>query len=139
LGVSERGECPANKRDELMAAKPVFPIRDGGKLPSIVHANKRNPATNLKDSTMVSQMNLRGYQALTVHSFGSKKSVSRKESPVLISYSYFTNNPEGMHHLMYLFSDAATPISYANLNIFSANLYKFTKTVRVSTTDIHND
>jgi catalase len=45
-----------------------------------------------------------------------------------VAYSYFNNNQEGMAHLMRLFSDAATPISLRNTNIWSANTYKFTKT-----------
>lgn len=83
--------------DWVFLNEPVFPIRDGGKLPSLVHANKRNPQTNLKDATMF--------------------------------WDYFNNNQEGMAHLMRLFSDAATPISLRNTNIWSANTYKFTKTV----------
>jgi catalase len=33
---------------------PVFFIRDPAKFPSLVHAQKRNPQTNLKDASMVS-------------------------------------------------------------------------------------
>jgi catalase len=45
--------------------------------------------------------------------------------------SYFNNNQEGMAHLMRFFSDAATPVSLRNADIWGANTYKFTKNVKL--------
>jgi catalase len=38
-------------------SKPVFFIRDPVKLPSLAHAQKKNPQTNLKDANAVSNFN----------------------------------------------------------------------------------
>jgi catalase len=37
--------------DWLFFSTPTFPIRDGGKFPSFVHAQKRDPETGLKDAS----------------------------------------------------------------------------------------
>jgi catalase len=39
--------------DWVFLGIPVFPIRDPGKLPSLVHALERNPQNNLKDASNV--------------------------------------------------------------------------------------
>lgn len=44
--------------------------------------------------------------------------------------SYFNNNPEAIHFLMFLFSDRSTPVDFQHADIFSVNTYRFTKTVR---------
>ena len=38
--------------DWLFLSTPVFAIRDGAKFPSLVHATKTNPQTNLPDANM---------------------------------------------------------------------------------------
>ncbi|ESZ93183.1 catA, catalase [Sclerotinia borealis F-4128] len=43
-------------------------------------------------------------------------------------WDYFTHNQEGIHFLMFLFSDRATPVDFQHADIFSINTYKFTKT-----------
>ncbi|KAF7939249.1 uncharacterized protein EAE97_007329 [Botrytis byssoidea] len=42
-------------------------------------------------------------------------------------WDYFTHNQEGIHFLMFLFSDRATPVDFQHADIFSINTYKFTK------------
>lgn len=44
--------------------------------------------------------------------------------------SYFNNNPEAIHFLLFLFSDRATPVDFQHADIFSVNTYCFTKPVR---------
>lgn len=43
--------------------------------------------------------------------------------------SYFVNNPEAIHFLLFLFSDRSTPVDFQHADIFSVNTYRFTKTV----------
>ncbi|KAF4445853.1 catA, catalase [Fusarium austroafricanum] len=42
-------------------------------------------------------------------------------------WDYFTHNQEGIHFLMFLFSDRATPVDFQHADIFSINTYRFTK------------
>ncbi|KAI5926671.1 heme-dependent catalase [Camillea tinctor] len=42
-------------------------------------------------------------------------------------WDYFNNNQEGIHFLMFLFSDRATPIDFQHADCFSINSYRFTK------------
>lgn len=47
-------------------------------------------------------------------------------------WDYFNNNQEGIHLLMFLFTDRATPRDFQHADCFSINTYRFTKIVRVS-------
>ncbi|KAM0149407.1 hypothetical protein ACHAPG_009422 [Botrytis cinerea] len=42
-------------------------------------------------------------------------------------WDFHNNNPEGIHQIMYLFSDRGTPASLRHLNAYSGHTYKFTK------------
>ncbi|KAK8096354.1 catalase-domain-containing protein [Apiospora kogelbergensis] len=42
-------------------------------------------------------------------------------------WDYFNHNQEGIHFLMFIFSDRATPIGYQHADCFSIHSYRFTK------------
>ena len=44
-------------------------------------------------------------------------------------WDYFTSNQEGVHLLMFLFTDRATPKDFQHADCFSINSYRFTKSV----------
>lgn len=40
------------------------------------------------------------------------------------AHSYFVNNPEALHFLLFLFSDRSTPADFQHADIFSVNTYR---------------
>ncbi|KAL2814506.1 catalase-like domain-containing protein [Aspergillus cavernicola] len=80
----------------------VFQIRDPAKFPSMAHATKRDPATNLPDPNMV-------------------------HNPCSTMNAFFSSHPESFNSLLRIFSDQGTPQSFTRMDIFSVNTYTFTK------------
>lgn len=68
---------------------------------------------------------------LTTHSSGSKCSLGSVIVSLFPGYrltvfvrSYFVNNAEALHFLLFLFSDRSTPVDFQHADIFSVNTYR---------------
>lgn len=67
----------------------------------------------------------------TTHSSGSKCSLGPVNVSLILGCqltvfvrSYFVNNPEALHFLLFLFSDRSTPVDFQHADIFSVNTYR---------------
>lgn len=107
-------------------------IRDPAKFPSLVHATKRDPASNLPDSNMV-RPSICSFLHIWVTNkhlvLGVRGSLRVYIVILLMLGSYFNNHPEGYNALMRIFSDEGTPKSYSRMQASSVHCYTFTKKV----------
>ncbi|RYP90223.1 hypothetical protein DL770_003644 [Monosporascus sp. CRB-9-2] len=95
--------------DWLFFSTPTFPIRDGGKFPSLIHAQKRDPETGLRNPT-------------TFWEYAPPARFKPDALNQLTIYdSFMSRNPETFNTIMSVFSDRGTPQNYRHSDIYSIN------------------
>ncbi|CAK7903302.1 catalase T [[Candida] anglica] len=95
-GFSIKFRTDIGNMDWVFNNTPIFFIRDPIKFPRFIHTQKRDPATNLNQLTD------------STH-----------------TWDYYTQNPECLHQITYMFGDRGIPKSWARMNGYSGHTFKF--------------
>lgn len=95
-GFSVKFKTDIGDMDWVFNNTPVFFIRDPVKFPHFIHTQKRDPSTNL-NQVMDS-----------TH-----------------TWDYYTQNPECLHQITYMFGDRGIPKSWARMQGYSGHTFKF--------------
>ncbi|KAK7679347.1 hypothetical protein QCA50_017564 [Cerrena zonata] len=95
-GFAIKFKTDIGNMDWVFNNTPVFFIRDPIKFTRFIHTQKRDPSTNLNHYTD------------STH-----------------AWDYWTQNPEAMHQVAYMFGRRGCPHSWAQMNAYSGHTFKF--------------
>lgn len=94
-GFSIKLKTDIGNMDWVFNNTPVFFLRDPFKFPHFIHGQKRDPTTNLDQHT-----------------------------DSYLTWDYYTQNPECLHQITYMFGERGTPKSWARMNAYSGHTFK---------------